>query len=176
MSERVQLPSAAHVLQQAYRLVGSAHGTAHQDAIAEAQVLLGIARELREGSQGPKVVVTDDVDAARAAFGARPDAWNDPGATQYLGPVTVDASSYGDQAAGETVVPHIEQAMPVPNDRGSIQELVRHDLLQRERVGVQRYGTPLQAFNGRSALRDLYEELLDAACYARQMIAEQEAQ
>jgi len=51
---------------------------------------------------------------------------------------------------------HVEQPMPTRNDRTSIQSLVRADLDEREQVGIQRYGTPLQAFNGRDALRDAY--------------------
>ncbi len=67
---------------------------------------------------------------------------------------------------------HLEQPMPIPNTRPSIQSLVRADLEQRELVGISRYGTPLQPHNGRDALRDLYEELLDGACYARQAMEE----
>ena len=62
--------------------------------------------------------------------------------------------------------------MPTPNDRPSIQGLVRADLEQREQVGIHRYGTPLQPFNGRDALRDAYEEALDLGCYLRQAIEE----
>ncbi len=65
--------------------------------------------------------------------------------------------------------------MPTPNDRPSIQSLVRDDLEMREILGTQRYGTPLQAYNGRDGLRDLYEELLDGACYARQLMEERGA-
>jgi hypothetical protein len=75
---------------------------------------------------------------------------------------------------GAKVTAPIDQPMPTPNGRGSIQALVRADLDQREQVGIQRYGTPLQAFNGRDALRDAYEEALDLACYLRQAIAERE--
>ena len=46
--------------------------------------------------------------------------------------------------------------------------LVADDLEQRAVVGLQRYGTKLQPHNGRDALRDLYEELLDAMAYTRQ--------
>lgn len=68
---------------------------------------------------------------------------------------------------------HEEQPMPVPQiGADSIQSLVRKDLEERERVGVQRYGTPLQARNGRDALRDAYEEALDLACYLKQAIVE----
>lgn len=87
---------------------------------------------------------------------------------------------------------HAEQQMPTPNGHPSIQSLmradVRHrtawtsemraaltaDLDARERIGVERYGTALQPFNGRDALRDLYEELIDGALYARQAMVEEE--
>ncbi len=58
------------------------------------------------------------------------------------------------------------------HEPSSIQELVRLDLVKREQLGQQRYGTSLHAFNGRSALQDAYEEALDLACYLRQMIEE----
>jgi hypothetical protein len=56
----------------------------------------------------------------------------------------------------------------------SIQRLVREDLEERERVGIERYGTSLQPHNGRDALRDAYEEALDLACYLRQAMAERD--
>lgn len=65
-----------------------------------------------------------------------------------------------------------EQPMPTPNDSISIQHLVREDLFAREQIGRERYGTSLQAHNGRDALRDAYEEALDLACYLRQVIEE----
>jgi hypothetical protein len=67
-----------------------------------------------------------------------------------------------------------EQPMPAPNDSPSVQGMVIADLEVRLQVGIQRYGTPLQSHNGRDALRDLYEELLDACCYIRQLIAERD--
>lgn len=66
--------------------------------------------------------------------------------------------------------------MPVRNDRPSIQSLVRADLDHREQVGIQRYGTSLQPHNGRDGLRDLYEELLDACCYIKQVLVERDGQ
>jgi hypothetical protein len=57
-------------------------------------------------------------------------------------------------------------------DRRSIQELVREDLVARERLGTQRYGTPLYPHNGRDALQDAYEEALDLACYLKQAMLE----
>jgi len=65
-----------------------------------------------------------------------------------------------------------EQPMPTPTGTPSVQEMVIADIRARMKVGVERYGTLLQPRNGRDALRDLYEELLDAACYTRQAIAE----
>lgn len=64
------------------------------------------------------------------------------------------------------------QPLPVPSDRAAVQDLVIADIRKRMELGIRRYGTPLRAFNGRDALRDLYEELLDATCYARQAIEE----
>ena len=57
----------------------------------------------------------------------------------------------------------------------NVQALVREDLEARERVGTERYGRPLQLFNGRNAMVDAYQEVLDLACYLRQHLAEQEA-
>jgi hypothetical protein len=71
--------------------------------------------------------------------------------------------------------PIIDQPAPVPNERPSIQSLVRQDLEEREQVGIQRYGTPLQPHNGRDALVDAYQEALDLACYLRQAIEERAA-
>lgn len=65
-----------------------------------------------------------------------------------------------------------EQPMPTPNDGPSIQALVRADLEERERIGRERYGSSLKAFNDRDADLDLYQELLDAVCYQRQKMEE----
>jgi hypothetical protein len=69
-----------------------------------------------------------------------------------------------------------EQPMPVPNAQADIQSLVIADVVKRRTVGIERYGTPLQPFNGRDALRDAYEEALDLACYLRQVIEERHQQ
>lgn len=46
------------------------------------------------------------------------------------------------------------------------------DLAQRDAIGIRKYGTRLQAGNGRDALRDAYEEALDLAIYLRQVLQE----
>lgn len=65
-----------------------------------------------------------------------------------------------------------DQPNPKPNDRTPIAELVIADIQERARLGRKRYGTPLQAFNGRNALQDAYEEIMDALLYLRQALEE----
>lgn len=65
-----------------------------------------------------------------------------------------------------------EQPEPVSNEGRPIWELVVEDMKERDRVGRERYGTPLQANNGRDALVDAYHESLDLAVYLRQAIEE----
>lgn len=67
-----------------------------------------------------------------------------------------------------------DQPLPIPNDLPSMHDLVIRDILARKNLGLRRYGTVLQPFNGRSYLRDVYEELLDAAAYCRGLIWEEE--
>lgn len=65
---------------------------------------------------------------------------------------------------------------PVPNDQPAVWDLVLDDMKERDALGRQRYGTPLQPRNGRKPLRDLYQELLDAVVYVRQELYEREGQ
>lgn len=51
-------------------------------------------------------------------------------------------------------------------------DLVIDEMKARDTVGRDRYGTPVQALNGRRSLRDAGEEVLDAAVYIRQTIEE----
>ncbi len=67
-----------------------------------------------------------------------------------------------------------DQPPPVPNDRPAVWDLVIADMRERDQVGRQRYGTPLQPHNGRDALVDAYQEALDLAVYLRQAIAERD--
>ena len=43
---------------------------------------------------------------------------------------------------------------------------------ERRRQGIERYGTPLQAFNGRDIRMDLFQEVLDGIAYAHQGVLE----
>lgn len=67
-----------------------------------------------------------------------------------------------------------EQPAPKPNDGPVLWDLVIEDMRARNRVGRERYGVPLQAHNGRDALRDAYEECLDMAVYLKQAIVERD--
>jgi len=80
------------------------------------------------------------------------------------------ASDPADVEALEGVAEH--QPQPVKNDRPAIQDLVIADITARKEVGLERYGTLLQAHNGRDALMDAYQEALDLAIYLRQVIEE----
>lgn len=64
------------------------------------------------------------------------------------------------------------QSDPRPGWGDPIADLVLCDVRRRKVQGVDKYGRALQAGNGRDALIDLYEELLDAVHYVRQRIEE----
>jgi hypothetical protein len=66
------------------------------------------------------------------------------------------------------------QPLPVASNAPIAHRLVQDDLEERLRIGIKRYGQPLQAFNGRDSLRDAYEEVLDLAVYLRTLIFETE--
>jgi hypothetical protein len=61
---------------------------------------------------------------------------------------------------------------PKPNQSKSVWDLVIEDMQARDEFGRKKYGTPLQAGNGRDALVDAYQEVLDLCVYLRQAIEE----
>jgi hypothetical protein len=65
-----------------------------------------------------------------------------------------------------------DQPAPLPSNGPPIVDLVVADLEERKQVGIERYGMPLRANNGRDALVDAYQEALDLCMYLRQAIAE----
>lgn len=65
-----------------------------------------------------------------------------------------------------------EQKKPMANQRIPVWDLVLIDMKERNLQGIQRYGTPLQAFNGRDPIVDAYQEALDMCVYLRQVIEE----
>lgn len=67
-----------------------------------------------------------------------------------------------------------EQPAPTPNAGRPVWELVIADMHERNRYGIEHFGVPLQAHNGRDALMDAYEEALDLTVYLRQAIEERD--
>ncbi len=67
-----------------------------------------------------------------------------------------------------------ENPPPTPNTSLPIWEMVVMDMIARDKAGRKKYGTPLQANNGRDALLDAYEEALDLAVYLKQAIVERD--
>lgn len=65
------------------------------------------------------------------------------------------------------------QKDPEQNNLPCVQDMVITDIEARKQVGIERYGTVLQPFNGRSALMDAYQEALDLAIYLRQLLYEE---
>lgn len=55
-----------------------------------------------------------------------------------------------------------------------IADLVIEDIKKRKVQGKKKYGVPLRANNGRDALQDLYEELIDATQYCKQEMVERD--
>jgi hypothetical protein len=68
-----------------------------------------------------------------------------------------------------------DQPAPTSNGLPAVWDLVIADMKERDAIGRERYGTPLQPFNGRDALVDAYQEALDLAVYLRQAIAERDS-
>ena len=66
------------------------------------------------------------------------------------------------------------QPDPTRNAHPAVWPLVITDMAARDKLGRQRYGTPLQPFNGRDALIDAYQEALDLTVYLRQAIYERD--
>lgn len=67
-------------------------------------------------------------------------------------------------------------ASPQPDPRGAgdvVLGLVLKDLIDRSEMGRSKYGTLLRTGNGRDALWDAYQEVLDLAMYLRQELREQ---
>jgi len=54
-------------------------------------------------------------------------------------------------------------------------EAIEADIEARVAVGLERYGTRLQTFNGRDFLVDAYQEAIDLTMYARGAILEQDS-
>lgn len=74
---------------------------------------------------------------------------------------------------GDIRDPETDQPAPIPNSMTPIQKLVIMDMEDRMLHGIRKYGVALQPFNGRNALKDAYEEVLDLAVYLKQRLVEE---
>ena len=74
----------------------------------------------------------------------------------------------------EQIVNSTSQPKPVQNELPKIPDLVIDDMRARAEFGYSKYRTYLQAFNGRDALVDAYQEALDLSVYLRQAIYERD--
>ena len=61
---------------------------------------------------------------------------------------------------------------PDLNDRPGIQQLVIDDIQKRLDFGISKYGKPLQAYDGRKSLVEIYQEKLDEVIYWRKLLYE----
>jgi hypothetical protein len=73
----------------------------------------------------------------------------------------------------ETVKNLEKQPAPKAADGPHIVDIVINELHTRKLHGLDKYGVPLQAHNGRSALQDAYEEASDLTLYLRQALEEE---
>jgi len=62
---------------------------------------------------------------------------------------------------------------PLPG-QSTVADKVIDDINERVQLGLNKYGTKLMTFNGRNALVDLYQELIDATMYIKQLLMEEE--
>lgn len=61
---------------------------------------------------------------------------------------------------------------PIDETAAKVQALILRDMFDRDAWGRSKYKVPLQPFNGRDALVDLYQEILDAIVYTKQYLYE----
>jgi len=80
--------------------------------------------------------------------------------------VTIAATEQPAPITNELSVPVLPCVLARLADRNDA--LLVDDLQARAKLGLQRYGTLLMTHNGRDALADLYQELLDALMYLTQ--------
>lgn len=70
------------------------------------------------------------------------------------------------------VIADYKQNLDDPGSPGEIDAFVVADMEARDKLGRDRYGTPLTAHNGRNQLVDAYQEALDLVVYLRAAIEE----
>lgn len=87
------------------------------------------------------------------------------------GRVATSGAAHLDDRTSAIVLLLLDTCCPVAGRTAQLAWLCA-ELGERRRVGIARYGTPLQAHNGRDPEADLRQELLDAAAYSHQAAIE----
>lgn len=67
--------------------------------------------------------------------------------------------------------PATDQPLPVGGDR-EVQQALIDAISARRDLGIRKYGQPVMTNNGRSALRDAWEEAIDLLVYLTQALLE----
>jgi hypothetical protein len=96
---------------------------------------------------------------------------------QYSASEQIDPTPNANIAVWEVVIQDTGSyfdAEPDPTEPAEVRELVIKDMADRDAWGRSKYHTPLQPHNGRDALIDAYQELLDSSVYLAQYMLETE--
>lgn len=129
----------------------------------------GQIRELREGYHPDPPVVMRQVEGALPPV-AMPQVMSHPPPTAPPWGAGLRALDREEKAAdrGGQPVPIHQEGEP------SMHDLLMAEVEKRKSLGLSRYGTILQANNGRDALQDLLDELIDGCVYLMQLIRERD--
>lgn len=92
--------------------------------------------------------------------------------SEYKDWTKMDWCSHPDHS--QVVEKSLSQPSPTPNNQPETWGLVIDDMVKRNEFGKNKYKTALQAFNGRNAAVDAYEEVLDLSVYMKNMIIERQ--
>jgi len=76
----------------------------------------------------------------------------------------------GLESAGKAL--NKKEPISIPNETEPIWSFVVKDMIDRDVMGREKHGTPLQINNGRDSLIDAYQEALDLVVYLRKEIEE----
>ena len=90
------------------------------------------------------------------------------------GDVAVESERYREHHGEPTKQRPGDQPLPKPG-RQCVQDLIIAEMEESKRVGLERYGSTLQTFNGRRTIKDIAEESRDLHVYLKQAEAEAEA-
>jgi hypothetical protein len=82
------------------------------------------------------------------------------------------ARSIGQPKKVEAPSPAVNKQKKPKLGKTVIHTLVNRDISAKVKAGQLKYGTKLMSGNGRDPLIDLYQELIDAVFYLRQLIEE----